>query len=36
MIALALDTATSATVVGLRAPDGTVREARDEIGRAHV
>ncbi|MCA1690037.1 MAG: tRNA (adenosine(37)-N6)-threonylcarbamoyltransferase complex dimerization subunit type 1 TsaB [Actinobacteria bacterium] len=31
MIALALDTATSATVVGLRAPDGTIREARDDV-----
>jgi tRNA threonylcarbamoyladenosine biosynthesis protein TsaB len=31
MIALALDTATSATVVGLRHPDGTVREARDDV-----
>ncbi|MCA1657566.1 MAG: tRNA (adenosine(37)-N6)-threonylcarbamoyltransferase complex dimerization subunit type 1 TsaB [Actinobacteria bacterium] len=31
MIALALDTATSATVVGLRTDDGTIREARDEV-----
>jgi tRNA threonylcarbamoyladenosine biosynthesis protein TsaB len=33
MIALALDTATSATVVGLRAADGTIREARDDVAR---
>ena len=32
VIALALDTATSATVVGLRAADGTIREARDDVG----
>ncbi|HWH10116.1 MAG TPA: tRNA (adenosine(37)-N6)-threonylcarbamoyltransferase complex dimerization subunit type 1 TsaB [Solirubrobacteraceae bacterium] len=31
MIALALDTATSATVVGLMLPDGTLREARDDV-----
>jgi tRNA threonylcarbamoyladenosine biosynthesis protein TsaB len=31
MIGLALDTATSATVVGLRLPDGTIREARDDV-----
>ncbi|HEY5198563.1 MAG TPA: tRNA (adenosine(37)-N6)-threonylcarbamoyltransferase complex dimerization subunit type 1 TsaB [Solirubrobacteraceae bacterium] len=31
MIALAIDTATSATVVGLMLPDGTVREARDDV-----
>lgn len=31
MIALALDTATSATVAGLRAADGTVTEARDDV-----
>ena len=31
MIALALDTATSATVVGLHLPDGTVSEARDDV-----
>ncbi|MEA2299080.1 MAG: tRNA threonylcarbamoyladenosine biosynthesis protein TsaB [Solirubrobacteraceae bacterium] len=32
MIALALDTATSSTVVGLRTADGRVREARDDVG----
>ncbi|MEA2372931.1 MAG: tRNA threonylcarbamoyladenosine biosynthesis protein TsaB [Solirubrobacteraceae bacterium] len=31
MIALALDTATSATVVGLHLADGTLREARDDV-----
>lgn len=31
MIALALDTATSATVVGLRLADGSVGEARDDV-----
>lgn len=31
MIALAIDTATSATVVGLQLPDDTVREARDDV-----
>jgi len=31
LIALALDTATSATVVGLHLADGTVREARDDV-----
>jgi tRNA threonylcarbamoyladenosine biosynthesis protein TsaB len=31
VIALALDTATSATVTGLRAADGTIREARDDV-----
>jgi tRNA threonylcarbamoyladenosine biosynthesis protein TsaB len=31
MISLALDTATSATVVGLRLSDATVREARDDV-----
>jgi tRNA threonylcarbamoyladenosine biosynthesis protein TsaB len=31
VIALALDTATPATVVGLELPDGTVREARDDV-----
>ena len=31
MIALALDTATSATVVGLHLPGGEVREARDDV-----
>ncbi|MEA2301259.1 MAG: tRNA threonylcarbamoyladenosine biosynthesis protein TsaB [Solirubrobacteraceae bacterium] len=31
MIVLALDTATSATVVGLRAAGGTIREARDDV-----
>ncbi len=31
MIALALDTATSSTVVGVRAGDGTIREARDDV-----
>ncbi len=33
MIALALDTATSSTVVGLRTADGAVREARDDVAR---
>lgn len=31
MIALALDTATSSTVVGLLTDDGTIREARDDV-----
>jgi tRNA threonylcarbamoyladenosine biosynthesis protein TsaB len=31
LIALALDTATSSTVVGLQLPDETVREARDDV-----
>jgi tRNA threonylcarbamoyladenosine biosynthesis protein TsaB len=31
VIALAIDTATSATVVGLQLPDATVREARDDV-----
>jgi tRNA threonylcarbamoyladenosine biosynthesis protein TsaB len=31
LIALGFDTATSATVVGLLLPDGTVREARDDV-----
>jgi tRNA threonylcarbamoyladenosine biosynthesis protein TsaB len=31
VIALAIDTATSATVVGLQLPDDTVREARDDV-----
>ncbi len=31
MIALAVDTATAATVVGLRSADGTVTEARDDV-----
>jgi tRNA threonylcarbamoyladenosine biosynthesis protein TsaB len=33
VIALALDTATSATVVGLRTAEGAVREARDDVAR---
>lgn len=31
MIALALDTATSSTVVGLHMPDGTITQARDDV-----